>query len=535
MSLDNSKRAHDPVFSRRKAMAGAVTGTAAFALAASGVDAAPVHQSFTASSLATQADGPELIVGHHVDPTTLDLLDSTTAAFQSVSAQIVEQLIVFDTENLSPQPWLAESFAWVDDLTLEIKLKPGISFTNDEPMDAQAAKVSLDRLMSSEAYSFFLKEGVYKDTVIVDDHTVHCTLTEPYAPLVSVIARGGAVVPPVYYQKVGTEGFGQKPIGTGPFVLSEWSKDDHITLTRNPKYWNGVHPLGKITYRIFPEDTARVAALQAGEIHIALSVPVSGIRQIESSDELAAISVPGLRKFAMFFDTVTADAKTMSDVRVRRAMNMAVDKVAIAESLLEGAAAPLQGQWQTAGEPGFNPDIPVIAYAPDGAKALLAEAGVPDGFEFQLTYTVGRYPQDKEIGEIVASYLEDIGLTVKQRPLEYGAFSTARKEKTLGTHQWGLLYPPDAVFNYRTFVRDSPYEFHKLPDEFTTVVDKASQETDAALQQELFVQAAQIMADEVPVLFLHVPNDNYGVSDKVQGFQPRRDQVLWLFGVSLAE
>jgi peptide/nickel transport system substrate-binding protein len=214
---------------------------------------------------------------------------------------------------------------------------------------------------------------------------------------------------------------------------------------------------------------------------------------------------------------------------------MAVDKTAIVDSLLEGSAAPLEGQWQTEGEPGFNPDIEMIPYDPEGARQLLAEAGFPDGFEFQLSYTVGRYPQDKELGEVVSDYLGQIGVRVNQRPLEYGAFSTARDEGTLNTHQWGLLYPPDAVFNYRTFVRDSPYEFHALPDEFTTVVNDASQATDPAVQEELFLRASEIIAEEVPLLLLHVPNDNYGTSTRVQGFEPRRDQVLWLFNVTLAE
>ena len=97
------------------------------------------------------------------------------------------------------------------------------------------------------------------------------------------------------------------------------------------------------------------------------------------------------------------------------------------------------------------------------------------------------------------------------------------------------LYPPDAVFNQRTFVRDSSYKFHELPDEFTTVVDDASQVTDPAVQEELFLRAPEIIAEEVPLLLLHVPNDNYGISTRVQGFEPGRDQVLWLFNVSLAE
>lgn len=519
---------------RRSLLATGAATVPLLAMHSSGSAALPTASSTQRRLHAAQTDG-ELIVGHHVDPVTLDLLDSTTAAFQSVSAHIVEQLVIFETETLDVIPWLAESFEWIDGTTLEIRLREGISFTNGEPLDGEAVRVSLDRLTSSEAYSFFLEPDVYQETQIIDDLTVHVLLSRPYAPFVGFLARGGAVVPPVYYQDVGTEGFGQEPIGTGPFVLSEWIHDDHITLTRNEEYWNGQHPLATITYRVIPEDTARVAALTAGEIHIALNVPVSGVSQIEESDGNSVVTTPGLRKFATFFDTRSADPETLGDVRVRTALNMAVDKVAIAESVFEGAAVPLQGQWQVEGEPGFNPDISMFEYNPEEAMRLLTEAGYPDGFELQLTYTVGRYPMDTELGQIVASYLEQVGITVNQRPLEYGAFLNVRDEETIGTHQWGLLYPPVPHFNYTTFVSGSPYEFHALPPEYTELVSEAVQETDEEAQMAIYAQCAQIMHDEAMALFLISPNDNYGVSDQVQGFLPRRDQVLWLFDVTLAE
>lgn len=165
-------------FNRRQALKMTAAAGALLELSQHGASAAPTstgQQIYTPS----QDSGGQLIVGHHVDPTTLDLLDSTTAAYQSVSAAIVEQWIVFDTENLTPAPWLAESYSWIDDLTLEIKIKPGISFTNGEPLDAQSAKLSIDTLMASDSYSFFLKDGVYKETEIVDDLTARVILTEP--------------------------------------------------------------------------------------------------------------------------------------------------------------------------------------------------------------------------------------------------------------------------------------------------------------------------------------------------------------------
>ncbi|HLL50307.1 MAG TPA: hypothetical protein VK356_06525, partial [Thermomicrobiales bacterium] len=129
--------------------------------------------------------------------------------------------------------------------------------------------------------------------------------------------------------------------------------------------------------------------------------------------------------------------------------------------------------------------------------------------EFPLTYTVGRSPQHRELREVVSDDLGQVGVRFNQRPLEHGAFSTVREEGTLNTHQWGLLYPLDAVF-YRTVVRDSPYEFHELPDAFTTVDDDALQATDPAVQEELFLRVSEIIAEEAPLLLLHVPNDTTG-------------------------
>ena len=477
----------------------------------------------------------ELIVGHHLDPTELNPFN-TTAAFQSVWAQIIEQFVIFDPESVGVSPWLAESFEWIDDLTLELKLRDGISFTNGEPLDAEAARFSIDELAAAPQYGIFLPSDVYKETTIVDDLTVQVHINRPYSPFLGALARGGVALPPVYYQeKGGQEGFGQEPIGTGPFFLEEWVKDDHITLVRNEDYWRGAHPIGKVTYRVIPEDTARIAALETGEIHIALNVPVSAMGRIEDTSDADLILQPGLRKFAMHFDTINVDDPAISNPMVRTAMNHAIDKQAIVDSLYQGAATVLEGQWLVSSEFGFNPDVPRYEYDPDLARDLLAEAGFPDGFDFQLSYTVGRYPLDKEMGEIVAGYLEQVGINVSQQALEYGTFTEIRNAGTLGSHQWGLLLPPDPHFNYMLFTTGSIFENHDLGPRYTELVDEGATETDLARREEIYHEIAELVHADPPMVFLIVPSDLYGVSTKVQGFTPRTDQVLWLFDVTLSE
>lgn len=473
-----------------------------------------------------------LTVGHHLDPTTLNPETTTVAAFQSVYAHISEQLVIFDADKSTIRPWLAESWTWVDSTTLELKLRKGVMFTNGEEFDAEAAKYSIDLLAQAKVYAIFLPKGIYKETAIVDKHTVRVSFHRPYAAFMGMLARGGFVYPPKYRSEVGSDAFGQKPIGTGPFVLKEWIKDSHITLDRNPDYWRGAHPIERVVYKVIAEETARIAALEKGEIDIALNVPVSAVKRLEGNQDVKVHTIQGLRKFAARFETVHIKSP-LEDPRVRRALNLAVDKDAIARSLFQGQADPLPGQWLLSGEFGHNPKIQAYPYDPEQAKNLLAEAGYPNGVELQLTYTVGRYALDKELGEIVSSYLEKVGVKVKQRALEWGAFQNLRGGEQVGTYIAGALVPSDPHFNYMLFTKGQIYETHRFPARYDELVDKASRETESSAREAIYHQLAEMVYEDPNALFLVVPKDIYAVNKRVDGFTPRVDQVLWLFDVTL--
>lgn len=525
---------------------GFIKGTAAAAIATS-LTGGTAWGAFQSSSAGAEAIGEsivpaqypdsnrdstkEFIVGQEINPTTLNPALSTNAAFQNIHAHILEQLIVFNADGTSVSPWLAESMQWIDDLTLELTLRQGIEFSNGEPFDAASAKFSIGVFAASKYFAGFLPDGVYDDTEIVDDHTIHIKLLRPFAPFTSFLARGGAAFPPAYYQEVGEEEFGQHPIGTGPFVLQEWAQDDRIVLERSDDYWNGPHPFSKVTYKIIPENTSRLAAIQADEIHLSM-FPIDALDTLEASSTAEAVSRTGFRKFALFFDTKTGLTPELSDSRVRLAMNLAVDKQAIVDSLYHGLGTPLPGQWLTHEEFGSNPDLEMFPYDPERARELLAEAGLPNGFEMQFTY---RSPVHKELGEIVSSFLEQIGITVNQRGLEAGAFVKAQDEETIGPHQQGLLHASEPYYNLEIFSHGGRYEWHILSDEYTDSLEQAIQTTDREEQLAYYHRAAEILHEDPPALFLTMPHDLYGVGNKVQGFVPRRDQVLWLYDMDLED
>lgn len=485
------------------------------------------------SPLPVAAQGPSpkgntLYVGHHVDPTTLHPLGTTTVAFESVFGNVVEKLVLFDDTRATIRPNLARSWRWMDPTTLELKLVEGVRFSNGEPMDAAAVKFSLEEMGKATPYLAWTK-GLFKDVQAVDPSTVRIVTNRPAPYLLSLLARGGFVMPPKHHQAVGADKFGQALIGTGPFLFKEWVKDSRITLVRNPGFRGGPHPLAEVVFRVIVEDTARSAAVEAGELDIALNVPVSHLKRLRGKPNLNVVLVDGLRKFATYFDT---SHPTLKDPRVRVAMNHAIDVDAIVNGLFQGAAAPMPGQWQLPIERGYNPEVKAYGYDPKKAKALLAAAGLPQGFATELRYTVGRYPLDKELGEIVASYLDQVGLQVKQVPLEYGEFLRQRTAKQLGPlHQWGLLLTPDPWFSYSLFTRGTIYRFVDYPERWDELINRAAQEPSEDRQAPLYHELARMSHEDPFAIYLIVPKDIYAANTRVQGFSPRIDQALLLYGV----
>jgi peptide/nickel transport system substrate-binding protein len=496
-------------------------------------DAAGTEAEALAAAAEAATGTRELVVGHHVDPTTLDPVSNTTAAFQSVTAATIEQLIYFEPSGSNVVPGLAESWEFSDDgLALTLHLKEGVTFHNGEPFDAEAAKFSIEQLKASVPYERWVQE--FGEVDVVDDHTVRLNFTEPTGFALAALARGSYVFPPAYYTEVGTEGFGLNPVGTGPYKFVEWVKDDHITFEANDGWWGGAPALDRITWRVIPEDAARLAALQTGEVHLITNVSPGQSRTIREDEALELVSIPGVRIFVAYMDSRLDHP--VANPTVRRALNYAVDKEGLI-ALFDGEARALQGQYLLPGIMGFDETLDPFAYDPEKAKELLAEAGYPDGFEMTLKYTIDRYPLDREMGETVAAYLEAVGITVEQVPLEYGEFRRQHvEEESMGpAWMWGLATPSDPHMMASLFGQGSVYT--RFPDDqrIFDLIDQGMRETDPAAREQIYKDLMRIWNEEPLGIYLIVPNDLYGLRAEVEGFVPRTDQVVDLSTVSLAQ
>lgn len=493
-----------------------------------------VFTAFSVLALGWVGSAQTLTIAHNLDPHTLNPLMTTTAATESVALATVEKLAVFEAGTMRTVPWLLDGWEFASDTELVLTLREGISFTNGEPFDAEAVRFSLEAWREQPVMaqaSAALQDAVFE---VQDDRHVVIRTTRPVPGILTTLGRYGFVVPPLYYQEVGPEGYALAPIGTGPYVFENHEAGSRVIFSRNDDYWRGTPAFEQVIFRIMPEEFSRAAALEAGEVDIAYLLSDTTATRLADVPGVEIHTLPGLRKFIAAFNAEMPGGEPLLDPRVRRALNHAVDTQGIVDAIFDGQAATLGGAFALPAEFGYA-EVEPFEFDVEVARQLLAEAGYPNGFPVTLAYPVGRYPKDQEVGEILASYLSAVGVNVTQKPLEWGQFVAERADRTLGhIFFFGLLFPPDLenTFTYMAFgkeARGAPLltwsdRWWELYDESTTTVDPDA-------RASLYAEMLQIDREAPYGIYLFAPNDAYGTSSRITGFEPREDQYLFLYDV----
>lgn len=473
------------------------------------------------------AGGNTLTIGIYQDVAQMNPIRTTSAANLRTATQIVESLFRLDPVTGEPVPHLAAGWTRLDDLTVEVTLKQGISFTNGEPMDAAAVKFSLETLAVEPTQVVAL--GPVSVVDVVDGHTVRIHTKEPFPLLTLSLALNGHVVPPLYYQEVGPDGFAALPIGTGAFKFDSRVAGQSITLVRNDGYWGGAPAIERVEFRPIPEDTSRIAALLAGEIDIATNVPASQYDRVDGAPRAHVATVTGFTAKLALLDGLPGSP--LEDKRVRQAINYAVDKEALLDALYYGHGNLSTCQLGTPQFFGYNPDLEPYPYDPAKARALLAEAGFSDGLSVDLKYRTSS--GDAELSEAIAAMLQDVGIKANHIVLEGGEFLrqlSAFELRNIAT--LGIATAPDTTYGHNIFLQDAPYSYYRNPA-FDEVVHEASRSIDPSARLELLNRAASIGCEDPVALFLFSLEEVYGVADRVSGFSPSPDNLLFLEKVTL--
>ena len=475
----------------------------------------------------TEAQESEITIGRAVSTTAMD------PGFLREAATIVDN--IFDTlvmrgEDMKLVPGLAESWKPLDDTTWEFKLRKGVKFHNGEDFDAEAVKFTIDRIIDPAANAPTLS---YIRTVssveVVDPYTLRIKTDGPDPLLPTRMSRYPTyVVPPKYVKEVGNDDFARKPVGTGPYEFVEFIPDQRVVLQANADYWRGTPSIGKVTWRAIPDDTARVTALLTGDADFIESVPVDLTPIIEDSADadLVLVKNGGL---TVYLGLVMKEAP-LDDLKVRQALDAAIDRKSIVDNILRGMATP-KGTQVGPADFGYL-DIPPTPYDPDKAKKLLAEAGYPDGFSIKMEST-HRYMKDSEVAQAIAQQFGDVGVRVDQEVLAWSVYTQeVPRPGPIYMLGWGSTQTLAADAAVYAIMRSGePYSTVELP-ELDALLDESRKIVDPAARKKVLEEIQTVAAEKVPLLTLYQEDALYGKAKDV-AFAGRPDARIPGYDIKL--
>jgi peptide/nickel transport system substrate-binding protein len=325
-------------------------------------------------------------------------------------------------------PSLAESWSEsVDGLIYEFKLRQGVTFHNGDPLTAEDVKFSFERYRGASAPLF--REKV-KEFQIVDPYWVRIHLKEPWPDFMafygSMSTSAGWIVPKKYVEQVGDDGFKKHPIGAGPYKFVSQKQGIELVLEAYEGYWRKAPHVQKLILRSIPDDATRLAALKTGDADMAYAMMGALAEEVKRDAKLKLAYSEGQGVFFIYFNEQWDAKSPWHDLRVRQALNYAIDRQALSEQQTLGASPITANIVPRAFE--FALPLEAYPYNRDKAKQLLKEAGYPNGFD---AGEITSGPPYHALAEGVANYLQAVGIRVKVRPMERAALISALREKKL--------------------------------------------------------------------------------------------------------
>ena len=364
----------------------------------------------------------ELTVGLASEPSSIDPHYHNLTPNSALAREIFDRLIMTDEKQVL-QPGLAVSWKALDDLTWEFKLREGVKWHDGSPFTADDVVFTFERAPdvpnSPSSFGTYLKGKTIEK---VDDFTVRIKTETPY-PLMPNDMSTFSIVSKKHGEGANTEDYnsGKASVGTGAYKFVEWVPGDRIVLERNDDYWGGKAEWEKVTIKPIKSGPARLAALLAGDVDFIEGVPTTDIERLRDDKDITLSQGISNRVIYLHLDHARDDSpfvkaadggaikNPLRDARVRKAISKAINRDAIVERVMEGVAIKA-GQLLPEGFFGVSPNLKPVDYDPDGAKKLLAEAGVGDGFQMTIHGPNDRYINDAKIAEAVAQMLTRVGI-----------------------------------------------------------------------------------------------------------------------------
>ncbi len=494
--------------------------------------------------------GGTLVFAQADDAVSLDPADIEDGFSVNVTSNMFDTLVRFRADNTQVEPALAESWtASPDGLVWSFKLRQGVKFHDGTPVNAAAVKFSYDRQVDKKnpyhtgnfPYAEFTFQNV-KSVDVVNDSTVRFTLSAPFAPFLTNMAMfSTAVVSPTSVQKYGKDMF-KHPVGSGPFKFVEWVKKDHVTMEANKDYWAGRPCVDRLIMRAIPDNTVRLLEVEKGTVQVMDQINPPDYGRIRGNKDLVLFTGPGLN---VGYIAMNVEKSPFNDVRIRRAVNYAVNKDSLIRAFYAGVGAPAKNPmpptiW------GYNDAVQPYGYSVEKAKQLLAEAGYPNGFSTELWWPNRSRPyltQPQKIAEALQAQLAKAGIRAKLVTFEWGTYlaKTRSAEHPMAILGWiGDNGDPDN-FLYVLLDKDNTEKgkaaniaFYKS-DALHNLLIKAQQVSDQNARAKFYRQAQEIIHSDAPWVPLVHAARVAAYRKGVENYFPHPLEIRWLHRVWLSK
>ncbi len=468
---------------------------------------------------APAGDPGRITIAVTTEPSTLDPQAVNDRSSRVVTFNLFESLLGRASDTALVPVLATDLPEIVDDDTWRFQVREGVTFHDGQALDAQAVADSLNRMLhpdystQRDSYIDGILSAEVVDTYTVDIHTdgVNAILPLQIAQLPVIAPGTGDTV-------------GEDPVGTGPYMLESWDRGQQITAVRNPDYWGEAPPIDAFSVRIIPDKQTSLAALQAGEVDLVLDILPEQVALVPQALSVAA------PEFS--YMTINALRPELSSPDIRIAMNLAVDKDEIAETLYEGYATPNNAQHLAPGNLGFNPDIGPFPYDPDQAIEIMTAAGYDEDnpLRVDIYAPIGRYLRGVETAQVVAKSLNDVGFDARVQLAEWTTFRAGSRIKGDQPGAYDLRYGwnsnewfDGARTRSHVICPDQGGTSSKLCDEEVTARFLAAiATTDQAQRDSLYQQGWALLHENPHAIYLLQQDLIYGASERLV-YEPRLD------------
>jgi peptide/nickel transport system substrate-binding protein len=495
-----------------------------------------------APGLAWAAPEGKIVIAQGVDPTTLDTQNQQETPASVVASHLFDTLVERD-QNLKIVPALAAELPkLVAPTTWEVKLRRGVKFHNGEEFNAESVKFSLERVKAGLRASSNFRPIDKID--IVDPYTVRVQTSKPWPTFTTIMTfRQASMYPPKAYAGKDSAFISKNPIGTGPYKLVRWSKDEEIVLEANDQYWRGAPKIKTVVFRPIPDDAVRVAALQNGEVDVAVNIPPHLANIIANHPKIFLSTAPSIRTLQLMFVTHEYDAQhkligpykgVTADKRVRQAIAYALDVDEIIKGVLDGKAMRT-ATLLTPLHFGYDPALKPIKQDLGKVKQLLTEAGFPGGLELTLNSPQGRYVRDKEVAEAVTGQLTKARIRTQLKTYEFVSYLNnlvyVHKPGPVWLIGWGTP-TVDAETVYGPLFRTGSNLGNYHNADFDGMVDQAQTQMDEKQRLATYHRINKLWIDDMPAVPLYQQLDLYGANKRLN-WKARSDELIKAYDMSI--